>query len=234
MNRPRADFQILLLVLLALAVVMATVSAYLNINRGLIHFRLGQHALGQTESAAALTHLTKSIDRGLSRPDLLEQAVLLLLERGAPQPAFRAAGRLLELRPEPPLLSRLAGNFDRFEQAGLALALYEYPSPPLPLNYEGKIHYAELLRRNTRYEAAIALYRSLIAEYPHRPVPHLALAETLAWQRDYPEALAILAQLLAEKPNYQPARLLLARVLGWDGQLDQAIEQYRLYLGEKP
>ncbi|BAU56460.2 hypothetical protein HH1059_23890 [Halorhodospira halochloris] len=221
--------------------VAATAAAYARLNADLVHFRVAEWIapLGYTEIAGE--HLGRSVELGLSHPDRLREAALELLRRDEADAAFAAIDRLCgqgEL--EPGLRAILAGHLDRLGHPDRARSLYDGAQ----LTPQGTMHYAELLRRADKHEAAIDLYRNLLQrlppddgaapEFPSRADVRLAWAETLAWNGAYAHAEAVLAELLEQRPEHRPARLLRARVLAWGGNPDAAIEAYRHYLGDTP
>lgn len=167
MNTSRAVSQTLVVLLMAFVVMLTSSLVYLRINDDLVHFRWGQHALRQSDSAAAMAHFRQSIDLGFARIDLLAQTAELLRRRGYHEESlvlYRALAAHDPSRPEAQLAlaEALAWQGD-YPQA---LAILEQLLVGHPSHGSARLLKARVLSWDGQPDLAIEQYRIYLGELP--------------------------------------------------------------------
>lgn len=228
--------QYLVFAALAAATVAACVLAYPHLRRGPLLVAASQRLLAQGRVPEALEALREALRLGrvpMGQADgMLEAALkageanvarelaLLLMDRGRPL----ASG----------LAGRAAGLLDAAGDAAGALELLEKRRAMGPLATPETLHLGDLLRRQGRYEAALALYDGLLRQEPGNTAAGADRAETFIWMGRPAEAEQAARELLARNPGSRAARLALARAMAAGGNADGAIAEYQRILGEHP
>lgn len=221
---------------LAVATVAVCVLVYPHARRGQQLVAASQRLLAQGKVEQALDALREAARLGSipvnSAGTMLEAALkvgeaniardlaLLLMDRGRPL----ASG----------LVGRAAGLLDAAGDASGALELLEKRRTMGPLDTPETLHLGGLLRRQGRYDAALALYGEVLTKEPGNTAAGADRAETFIWMGRHAEAEQAAQELLARNPGSRAARLALARAKAAAGNIEGAIAEYQRILGENP
>jgi tetratricopeptide (TPR) repeat protein len=221
---------------LAAVTVAVCVLAYPHVRRGQQLVAASQRLLAQGKVEQALEALREAVRLGSipvnSAGTMLEAALkageaniardlaLLLMDRGRPL----ASG----------LVGRAAGLLDAAGDAPGALELLEKRRAMGPLDTPETLHLGGLLRRQGRYDTALALYGEVLAKEPGNTAAGADRAETFIWMGRHAEAEQAAQELLARNPGSRAARLALARAKAAAGNTEGAIAEYQRILGENP
>jgi tetratricopeptide (TPR) repeat protein len=221
---------------LSLATVIASIWAYPHVRRGQLLVASSERLLAQGKVEQALENLRQAMRSGGvsigSAGGMLDAALkageahvardlaLLLMRKGRPV----ASG----------LVGRAAGLLDAAGEPKDALELLEKRRAMGPLDQPETLHLGDLLRREGRFDQALALYADLLAKSPEDMAARADRAETFLWMGRHAEAEQAAQEMLARMPGSRAARLVLARAKAAGGNTEGAIVEYQKFLGEKP
>jgi len=221
---------------LAVITVAACVLAYPQVRRGPLLVAASERLLAQGKESEALAALREALRLGgvplggagamletalkAGEASISSDLAQLLMGKGRPL----ASG----------LVGRAAGLLDASGDALGALELLEKRRAMGPLDTPENLHLGDLLRRQGRYDAALALYGEVLKKEPGNTAAGADRAETLIWMGRHAEAEKAAHELLARSPGSRAARLVLARAMAAGGNLEGAIAEYQRILGENP
>lgn len=167
MSTSRAASQTLLVLLMAFGVVVISLLVYLRVNQDLVHFRWGQYALRQEDSAAAMAHFHRSIDLGFARTELLVQTAELLRRSGYHEESlvlYRALAAQDPSRPETQLA--LAETLAWQGDYPPALVFLEQLLAVHPDHQPARLLKARVLSWDGQLDLAIEQYRIYLGDLP--------------------------------------------------------------------
>jgi hypothetical protein len=125
--------------------------------------------------------------------------------------------------------------------ATIALALL-FAADALPAHGQGDLGWSDqrmieastLLGDRAAYPRAVALYRSVLEEFPSHLMARLWLARVLSWQGEHDASIAEYDILLAQDPPIEDLDIERAEVLSWAGRYDEAVADFDRILAERP
>jgi len=220
--------------LLSLVVVSLCVWAYPQLRRGPLLVAASQRLLAQGRVPEAMEALREAMRLGrvsLGQADGMLEAALKVGEGDIARKLaleLMDKGRVLASG----LAGRTAGLLDTAGDASGALELLEKRRAMGPLDTPETLHLGDLLRRQGRYDAALALYAEVLKNDPGNTAAGADRAETFLWMGRHAEAEAAAQELLARNPGSRAARMVLARAKTAGGNVEGAIVEYRKILGE--
>lgn len=222
--------------LLSLAVATACVFAYPHVRRGQLLVVASERLWAQGKVELALNSLREALRHGeistgsadgmltvalkVGEGRIARDLTLFLIDKGRPV----ASG----------LVGRAAGLLDAEGDARGALELLERRRAMGPLARPESLHLADLLRREGRFDEAMAQYAELLAKNPGDTAAGADRAEALIWMGRYAEAEQAARDMLAAGPDSRAAQFVLARALAAAGKTEAAIAEYHKLLGGMP
>lgn len=222
--------------LLSLAVVAVCVFAYPHVRRGQLLVVESERLWAQGKVEQALESLRAAMRQGgipigsvggmldaalkVGEGRIARDLALILIDKGRPV----SSG----------LVGRAAGLLDAEGDARGALDLLEKRRAMGPLARPESLHLADLLRREGRFDEAMAQYAELLAQNPGDTAAGADRVETLIWMRRYAEAEQAARDMLTAEPASRAAQFVLARALAAAGKTEAAIAEYNKLLGGKP
>lgn len=222
--------------LLSLVVVAACLAAYPHVRRGPLLVAASKRLLAQGKEPEALAALREALRLGgvpIGGAGAMLEAALKAGEASISRDLAQllmSKGRSLASG----LVGRAAGLLDGAGDASGALELLEKRRAMGPLDTPETLHLGDLLRRQGRYDAALALYDEMLEKEPGNTAAGADRAETFIWMGRHLEAEKAAKELLARAPGSRAARLVLARAMAAGGNMEGAIAEYQRILGEKP
>lgn len=220
--------------LLSLVVVAACLAAYPHVRRGPLLVAASERLLAQGKEAEALDALREAVRLG-GIPIGSAGAMLETALKAGEASVSRDLAELLMNKGRSlasGLVGRAAGLLDASGDAPGALELLEKRRSMGPLETAETLHLGDLLRRQGRYDAALALYDEVLKQEPGNLVVEADRAETFIWMGRHAEAEKAARELLARSPGSRAARLVLARAMAAGGNVEGAIAEYQRILGE--
>lgn len=222
--------------LLSLVVVAACLAAYPHVRRGPLLVAASERLLAQGKESEALAALREALRLGgvpIGGAETMLEAALkageISISRDLAQ-LLMSKGRSLASGQ----VGRAAGLLDASGDASGALELLEQRRTMGPLDTPEALHLGDLLRRQGKYDAALALYGEVLQKEPDNTAAAADRAETFIWMGRYDEAEKAAQELLARSPGSRAARLVLARAMAAGGNVEGAIAEYQRILGENP
>jgi len=222
--------------LLSLVVVAACLAAYPHVRRGPLLVAASERLLAQGKESEALAALREALRLGgvpIGGAGAMLEAALKAGEASISRDLAQllmSKGRSLASG----LVGRTAGLMDASGDASGALELLEKRRAMGPLDTPETLHLGDLLRRQGRYDAALALYGEVLKKEPGNTAAGADRAETFIWMGRPVEAEKAAQELLVRTPGSRAARLVLARAMAAGGNLEGAIAEYQRILGENP
>lgn len=222
--------------LLSLAVVSICLIAYPRVRRAPLLIAATERLLAEGKTTEALDALREVMRLGrvpATRADAMLDAAL---KAGDGHIAGQMALLLMEKgrKLDSGLAGSAAGLLDSAGASDAALALLEKRRSMGPLERTETLHMGSLLRRQGRYEPALAAYDDLLRRNPGDIDVLADRAETYLWMGNPVEAERAAREMLALKPDSRAAQLVLARSLAAGGKAEAAIAQYKKLLGDMP
>lgn len=228
--------QILVFIGLAVVTVAVCIWAYPQVRRGQLLVVQSERLLAQGKVEQALEAVREAMRLGRVPIGGLDGMLDAALRAGEARVARDLALLLMEKgRPvDSGLVGRAAGLLDADGDAGGALEILEKRRAMGPLAGPENMHLGDLLRREGRFNEALALYADLLAKNPDDTAAGADRAETYIWMGRHAEAEQAARALLSRRPDSRAARIILARAMAAAGNADAAIAEYKTLLGDKP